>query len=216
MRTPKELQAFYKGASGAVAFVDESFDLDQKNSFYILAIAVVDVEDLTETRHALEQFYGSQSLHASPMFANGEFHSLRQAVNLVAAQHDGLDIVVQRQIDPRDKNGLIARALCLASALKKLQDEFGCRLFVLDSSNSRVANTGDLNLASRLRQSGRIRRETQVIHTYPRLEPLLGMPDVAAWAYRQEFTGRSRAWFDPLREQAQVSFVAPATEALVN
>lgn len=199
-----------------MAFVDESFDLDQKHSFYILAIAVIEVEDLIETRHALEQFYGGQSLHASPMFANGEFHSLRQAVNLVAAQHDGLDIVVQRQIDPLDIDGLNARASCLAFSLEKLHDEFGCRLFVLDSSNSRVANTRDLDLASRLRQSGRMRRETQVIHTYPRLEPLLGMPDVVAWAYRQEFTGRSRVWFDPLREQAQVSFVAPVTEALAD
>jgi hypothetical protein len=37
------------------------------------------------------------------------------------------------------------------------------------------------------------------------------MPNIAAAAYRQEFTGRSRAWFDPLREQAQVSFVTAAT-----
>jgi hypothetical protein len=210
MRTPRELEALYRGSTGMVAFIDESFNLEQGRSYYILATATVETNDLKETRHALEQFYGGQSLHASPMFANGEFHSLRQAVTLVAAQHDGLDIVVQRQIDPRDKDRLIAQALCLASALEKLQDEFGCRLFVLDSSNSRVANTGDLDLASRLRQSSRIRRETQVIHTYPRLEPLLGMPDVAAWAYRQEFTGRSSAWFDPLREQALVSFVNAA------
>lgn len=66
------------------------------------------------------------------------------------------------------------------------------------------------------RHSRRLSRETKVIHTYPRLEPLLGMPDVVAWAYRQEFTGRSTAWFDPLREQAQVSFVAPAKEALAD
>jgi len=199
-----------------VAFIDESFNLERGRSYYILAAAMVEVEDLAETRDALEEFYGGQSLHASPMFANGEFHSLRQAVNVVAAQHDGLDIVVQRQIDPYDKDGLIARALCLAFALEKLQDELECRVFILDSSNSRVANARDLDLASRLRQSGRIRRETQVIHTYPRLEPLLGMPDVTAWAYRQEFTGRSRAWFDPLREQAQVSFVAPAKAALAD
>jgi hypothetical protein len=202
MRTPRELEALYRGSTGMVAFIDESFNLEQGRSYYILATATVETNDLKETRHALEQFYGGQSLHASPMFANGEFHSLLQAVNLVAAQHDGLDIVVQRQIDPRDKDRLIAQALCLASALEKLQDEFGCRLFVLDSSNSRVANTGDLDLASRLRQSGRIRRETQVIHTYPRLEPLLGMPDIAAAAYRPEFTDRSRAGVDPLREQA--------------
>jgi hypothetical protein len=202
MRTPRELEALYRGSTGMVAFIDESFNLEQGRSYYILATATVETNDLKETRHALEQFYGGQSLHASPMFANGEFHSLLKAVNLVAAQHDGLDIVVQRQIDPRDKDRLIAQALCLASALEKLQDEFGCRLFVLDSSNSRVANTGDLDLASRLRQSGRIRRETQVIHTYPRLEPLLGMPDIAAAAYRPEFTDRSRAGVDPLREQA--------------
>jgi hypothetical protein len=209
MRTAKDLQAFYRGASGPVAFIDESFDLDQSHSFYILAAATVDSVDLVETRQTLISFYGGSALHASPMFASGEVHSLRRGIDLVAVQHDGLDIVVQRKIDPWDKDGRVARASCLKIVMQKLQAEFGCRYFILDSSNSRVTNASDLEDATLLRQSGFLRRETQVIHTFPRLEPLLGMPDVAAWAYRQEFTGRSTAWFDPLREQAQVTFVTP-------
>jgi hypothetical protein len=205
MRTRKDLQSLYRGTPGAVAFVDESFDLDQGHSFYILAAAILDAADLVGTRNAMLTFYGGNTIHASPMFANGEMRSLRQAVDLVAAQHDGLDIVVQRQIQPDDIGGRIARASCLRLILTKLHDEFECRLFVLDASYSSAGNAADLATTSQLRQSGLLARETQVIHTYPQLEPLLGMPDVAAWAYRQEFTGRSTRWFDPLREQTQVS-----------
>jgi hypothetical protein len=153
-------------------------------------------------------FYGGNTIHASPMFAKGEMRSLRQAVDLVAVQHDGLDIVVQRQIQPDDINGRIARASCLRLILTKLHDEFACRLFVLDASYSGAGNAADLATTSNLRHTGLLARETQVIHTYPRLEPLLSMPDVAACAYRQEFTGRSTRWFEPLREQTQVSFLA--------
>jgi hypothetical protein len=207
MRTPKDLQSLYRGTSGAVAFIDESFDLDPEHSFYILAAAIVDSADLGATRESLLSFYGGNSIHASPMFARGEVQSLRQAIDLVAVQHDGLDIVIQRQIDPGDIDGRIARASCVKLILAKLHDEFGCLLFVLDASYSGAGNAADLATTSQLRHTGLLSRETQVIHTYPRLEPLLGMPDVAAWAFRQEFTGRSTAWFDPLREQTQVSFL---------
>ncbi|MBK5237495.1 MAG: hypothetical protein JJE28_00085 [Actinomycetales bacterium] len=196
-----------------VAFVDESFNLEHGRSYYILAAAIVEATDLNETRRALVDFYGGQSLHASPMFANGEVHSLRKSIDLIAIQHDGLDIVVQRQIDPGDIDGQIARASCLKLILKKLHNEFGCRLFVLDASYSGAGNAANLETSSQLRHEGLLRRETQVIHTYPRLEPLLGMPDVTAWAYRQEFTGRSTTWLEPLRAQAQVYFVSEAPQA---
>jgi len=49
-----------------------------------------------------------------------------------------------------------------------------------------------------------VNAEMVAIHTYPRIEPLLGLPDVLAWTYRQEYTGRGPAWFDALRDQAQV------------
>jgi hypothetical protein len=153
-------------------------------------------------------FYGGNTIHASPMFAKGEMRSLRQAVDLVAVQHDGLDIVVQRQIQPDDINGRIARASCLRLILTKLHDEFACRLFVLDASYSGAGNAADLATTSNLQHTGLQARETEVIHTYPPLEPLLGMPEVAAWAYRQEFAGRSTRWFEPLREQTQVWFLA--------
>lgn len=216
MRVETNLKLVYRHAIGRVAFIDESFDVEGGQTFYILAAAIVDTSDLSSTRRSLLAFYGNEPFHASPMFSRGEIRSLRDAVTLIAIEHDGLDIVVQEKICRHDVNGLIARTTCLERLLVKLHEEFDCELFVLDANFSSAINDADQRMASSLRRSRRLSRETKVIHTYPRLEPLLGMPDVAAWAYRQEFTGRSRAWFDPLREQAQVSFVAPATEALVD
>lgn len=208
MHVETKLQNAYRHASRTLAFVDESFNLERGRAFYILAAAVVESADLDETRHALLAFYGGMTLHASPMFAGGEIQSLRKAIDVVAVQHDGLDVVVQRQMAPDDKNGLRARASCLATLIEKIYKDFECRLFVLDSNSGQARNEADLQGAANLRHAGRISRDTNVIHTSPRLEPLLGMPDVVAWAYRQEFTGRSTKWFEPLREQAQVSFVS--------
>jgi len=54
------------------------------------------------------------------------------------------------------------------------------------------------------RLTQQVNEATVAIYTYPRIEPLLGRPDVLAWTYRQEYTGRDPTWFDALRDQAQV------------
>jgi hypothetical protein len=87
--------------------------------------SIVDAADLGGTRHAILSSYGGNTIHASPMFAMGEMRSLRQAVDLVAVQHDGLDILVHRQIQPDDIDGRIARASCFKLILTKTHDEFG-------------------------------------------------------------------------------------------
>jgi len=76
MRTAQDLRSVYRRTSGAVAFIDESFDLAQAHSFYLLAAAIVDSSDLINTREELLTFYGGRAFHASPMFACGEVHSL--------------------------------------------------------------------------------------------------------------------------------------------
>jgi len=94
MDLTRQLQDFYHGASGMVAFIDESFRLDGPSRYYILGIAMVNLDQLDATRSKLLDFYGGESLHAGAMYSRGELETLRKAATLVSQQNDGLDVVV--------------------------------------------------------------------------------------------------------------------------
>jgi hypothetical protein len=72
-----------------VAFLDESFEIEYDDTFYVFAVAVVKNSELDASRFALREFYGGSALHAAPMYAKREIATLRQATQLVAKQNDG-------------------------------------------------------------------------------------------------------------------------------
>jgi alkanesulfonate monooxygenase SsuD/methylene tetrahydromethanopterin reductase-like flavin-dependent oxidoreductase (luciferase family) len=189
-----------------VAFLDESFETEDKDSFYVIAVAVVDSGQVVSSRLALREFYGGSALHAAPMFDKREIATLRQATELVGRQNDGMDIVICAPIRAgasRDE----ARARCLSYAVAKVHRDFGTKLFVLDSLGTPTENTLDQYTFGDLKrgQSKALSRDAVAVHCRPSEELLLGLPDVAAWAYRQEHTGRDRTWFEPLREFTKVT-----------
>jgi hypothetical protein len=160
--------------------------------------------ELSGTRQALHAFYNGNPLHAAPMWKNLEYESLRLATQLVAREHDYMDLVVCAPVgESRDA----ARAKCLSFAAAKVHEEMGVSLFVLDSLGTPTENEIDQRTFSDLRSSGdgRLARDTVAVHCRPSEELLLGLPDVLAWAYRQELTRHDAEWFEPLREFTQVS-----------
>ena len=133
------------------------------------------------------------------MYARKELDTLKQAIELVSRQHDGMDIVVCAPIGT-DRDS--ARARCLSNAAAKVHADFGTSLFVLDSQSTPTENKLDQRTFRDLRAAsdGRLHRDTVAIHCRPSDELLLGMPDVVAWAYRQQHVRNDRTWFEPLRE----------------
>lgn len=149
-------------------------------------------------------FYGGAALHAAPMYAHKELETLRHATELVSRLNDGMDIVVCAPIgSSRDA----ARARCLSFAAAKAHSDFGTSLFVLDSLSTPTENKLDQRTFSDLRSAadGRLHRDTVAIHCRPSEELLLGLPDVLAWAYRQEHVRNDRTWFEPLRDFTEVT-----------
>lgn len=172
----------------------------------MVAVAVVKPEELDVSRRALHEFYGGSALHAAPMWANNERESLRLATELVASQNDGLDIVVCAPIElgaSRDA----ARANCLAHAIAKVHRDFDTSLFVIDKLSTPTECEMDQRTIRDMRrgQTPRIGRETVAVHVRPSEELLLGLPDVLAWSYRQNHTGRSEAWFEPMRDHTDIT-----------
>jgi hypothetical protein len=172
----------------------------------VIAVALVKNDELHASRSALSEFYGGRALHAAPMYANSEKETLRQATRLVAEQNDGLDVVVCAPIGDRNDRDA-ARRKCLSFAVTKVQNDFGTRLFVLDSLSTPTENTLDQRTFNDLRRD-RLRsfdRDSVAVHCRPSEEILLGLPDVLAWSYRQEHVRGDRAWFEPMRDFTEVT-----------
>lgn len=194
----RELFDAYKGNDKPVVYIDESFELKGENKFYILSSACVEPDRLSSTRSSLTDFNFQDALHASDMMRRNQLESLRLATKLVSENHDGADVVVCARIADDDKNGDLARRRCIEHIAPLLHNEFGSALYVIDHRGP--ANKYDLHVISDLRKSGQLSRTTRVLHTRPSVEPLLGLPDVIAWSYRQKHTKRSVEWFEPFAE----------------
>ncbi|MBK5237498.1 MAG: hypothetical protein JJE28_00100 [Actinomycetales bacterium] len=103
-----------------------------------------------------------------------------------------------------DRSGVNARRQCIEYGLTVAIADFDCQRVVFDAHKNPTFTQFDRETLTELRRLQQVHEEMVAIHTYPRIEPLLGLPDVLAWTYRQEYTGRGPAWFDALRDQAQV------------
>ncbi|MGP9490596.1 hypothetical protein ACT3R5_18865 [Glutamicibacter sp. AOP5-A2-7] len=202
-RVLSKLDQHYAGNQNPVAFVDESFELSHEKTFYIVGLAVVNVDQLSSTRSTLTDFYDGDALHAAPMFKNREDTSLRMATKLVAENQDGLDVVVCAPIDVTDTTGEGARRRCLEFILPKIHSEFGTELFIFDKRN---LFKQDQYVANDLRTAKKLSRESIVHHCQPSEEPLLGLPDVLAWSYRQHHLGRPE-WFEPMAIKTEIKFL---------
>lgn len=195
------LEQFYVQSSGDIVFADESFSLDASQSFYSIAFAVVKRDLLLGTRNALMEFNAGHTLHGSELFRSHRLATLKSALDLVAIQNDGAVVVVHKSIG--ESNELIqARAQCLLFGLMEVNKTVS--VIVLDRNKDERLNESDRQVIRNLKLANELPREFRQTHAFANQEPLLGLPDLIAWAYRQDFLGVNSDWFDPLRESTRV------------
>ena len=199
-----QLRRLYAQNHNPVAFLDESYELVEEQTFYILACAVVKPEFLIQTRVALASYYGGEAMHAAPMFDRREIESLRGGIELAAKQHDGMDLVVQVPVESTDPRGQRARRQCLEFLAPLVHEDEGTTLFVLDALNNSRAVREDRFTFSDLRRSGLLSRDVTELHVRPSVEPVLALPDLLAWSYRQRVIGKDATWFSPLEGATRV------------
>lgn len=199
-----QLADLYRGVGAPVAYLDESFDFSAEQTFYMIGCALVAPQFVALTRDALLGFYGGQTMHATEMNHRREVESLRQAMRLIARQHEGMDVVVTAPVAADDEYGARARAACIEYIAPLVQREEGTRLFVFDRPDRAAAVRHDEFIFNDLRRAGLLARETVIAHVRPSLEPNLALADLLAWAYRQEYTRGVTEWFEPLRGDTRV------------
>lgn len=195
------LEQFYAQSSGDIVFVDESFSLEAAQPFYSMAFAVVERNLLRVTRAALSEFNAGHTLHGSELFRSRRLKTLRSALDLVAKQNDGAVVVVRKSIG--QSNVLMeAREECLQLGLMELYESVS--VIVLDRNKDERLNELDRQIIRNLKLANRLPREFRQTHAFANREPLLGLPDMIAWAFRQDFLGVNSDWFDPLRDSTKV------------
>jgi len=199
-----DLHSLYLRNRDPVAYLDESYRIGPDQSYYILSCATVYAEEIEPTRAALTTFYDGEAMHATEMFRRTEIASLQQGIRLAAGLHDGMDLIVTAPVAPADTTGNRARTACIELIAPLLQHEVGTRLFVFDQLARPADDLRDQAAFTRLRSAGHLDRDTRAVHVRPSDEPILGLPDLLAWAYRQEFARGAAAWFDPLRKDTRI------------
>lgn len=200
-----ELAGRYASTDNPIVFIDESFQFDGPNPYYIVAAAMVDANQLVATRMALSEFYGTDAMHASEMYQRAELRSLDDAAHIVSRQTDARDIVIYAPIDPADSHAQRARSRCLEHAVESLHGAFEASTFVIDARRLADENEADRRTIRDLRRAQRIGRDVVAMHARPSDEPLLALADILAWSFRQEHARNETRWFDPLREHTQVT-----------
>ncbi len=200
-----DLRSAYASTDRPVVFIDESYQLDGSDRYYIVAAAMVDTELLVSTRNSLRDFYGSGSMHASEMYRRAEFASLAAATRLVSRQMDASDVVIYTPVDESDLHAATARERCLQHLVTSLHRDFEAHIFVIDARRLLAENEADRRTVRDLRRSGQIGRDVTALHTRPSQEPLIALADIMAWAFRQEHARNDSTWFEPLREHTQVT-----------
>lgn len=200
-----DLRSLYASSDRPVVFIDESYQLDGSDRYYIVAAAMVDTDLLVSTRRALRAFYGSDVMHASAMYQRAEFASIAAATRLVSQQMDASDVVIYTPVDESDLYAASARERCLQHIVTTLHRDFEASTFVIDARPLPAENEADRRVIRDLRRSGLVGRDVTAVHARPSQEPLITLADIMAWAFRQEHARHDRSWFEPLREHTQVT-----------
>ena len=201
-----KLRDLYALDDGTVAYVDETFSLDGPGSrFYAVTASLIAREHCDETRDSLLAAYDGEPMHASQMWSDGQKVSLELAIKTVASQPVKSCIVVQTAVADDDEFGDRARSSCMANLVRTLSNKYGVTLYVADSRGKPDADRIDTDLLHTMRSEPVIPRGVAMVHRMPSEEPLIGLADVASWAFRQNFVGtRNRDMFEPLRAMVSV------------
>lgn len=202
----EHLIRLYRANKRATAYLDESFNLDEDTGqrFYILGCATVKCGWRTETREEIQKKFPDESIHAAPMWRDKRYSDLKKAANLVADEQDGLDIVICSPLAANDARGNQARLDCMRFLLPLVHKNNQVDLFVFDKPNLVDIISRDKRLFRDLIKEGLLSQSAAIHHAYPAHEPLLGLPDILAWSYRQTVTRQRDDWFNYFENQVSI------------
>jgi hypothetical protein len=185
-----------------VAYVDESMRVPAAGApgRYILAAAVLHADDVETTRDAVRWLSGK---HRRFHWRDSSPVARDKAVGVVAELSAVHLVVVGTPLDRRRQER--GRRLCLARLLYELESA-DVSMVSLEARTESL-NVKDLSAVGAWRAQNIIGHTLAVNHAYPRIEPLLWLPDIVAGAVAAAYAGDEqwRCALIPLLDEISVS-----------
>ncbi|WAC89704.1 hypothetical protein [Mycobacterium sp. Aquia_213] len=212
-------QAYVRARGGYVAFLDETFQLDDSDAnrraeFYMLSAVVVHRDDLAELRGGLREVVGGDFWHTSDELKTPEGSARARRVAEFLGDPQGSEVgIVAIKTPVAEGAGDAARAACfrqvgriLCAGGTPLVDE-GVHLMILEQRRMQRNRSYDTSIVKDLRKEGALCRHCHMIQISPKHEHLLWLPDLVSSAVRHHHLGQKSGvdLFAPLAHILHVS-----------
>ncbi|WP_134146926.1 hypothetical protein [Mycobacteroides salmoniphilum] len=194
-------RAYLRAPGGYVAFLDETFQLDDSSpdraEFYMLSAVVVHCDDLGGLRSGLRKVVGGSFWHTSEELKTPEGRARAREVAEFLGDPEGNEVgIVAIKTPVAEGAGDAARAACFQQVGKALCTGggllagSGVHLMVLEQRRMQRNRSYDTSIVKDLRKGGVLCRRCHMIQVSPSAEHLLWLPDLVSSAVRRHHLGQ--------------------------
>lgn len=211
-------QVYTRAPGGYVAFLDETFQLDDadpgRTEFYMLSAVVVHRDDLAAVRSGLRKVVGGTFWHTSDALKTPEGRERAREVAEFLGDPDGNEVgIVAIKTPVAQGAGDAARAACFQQVGKQLCTgggllvDGGVHLMILEQRRTQRNRSYDNSIVKGLRKDGVLCRQCHMTQASPNAEHLLWLPDLVSSAVRHRHLGQEGDvdLYAPLAHILQVS-----------
>ncbi|MEY3561141.1 MAG: hypothetical protein RL068_293 [Actinomycetota bacterium] len=195
-------------ARGPLAFIDESFQAPSQDpdSFYIIAAAVIEKDQVLEVRKRLANLVQNPTWHTTEAgrTERGK-QKIRELASYLAIVSKPV-IVVLDQLASSDRSAEAGRAQAIRALLAELASEhmYLTGTVFYERRVPGFMQEHDELIFERIRQSKLEGARLQVVGLATKKEPLLWIPDIICWAYRRAYLDGDHSFFNELGKVAKV------------
>ncbi|QKJ24973.1 hypothetical protein HRU87_01865 [Aquiluna borgnonia] len=206
-QTPKIFDRIAR-AKGPLAFIDESFRAPSQDhdSFYIVAAAVIDKAIVLEVRKELRRRVRHGTWHTTEAGRSQVGQQKIRELSAYLATVVKPVVVVVDQLQKSDRSAEAGRAKALRALLVELATEhvYLTGTVVYEKRIPGYMQAHDDLIIGQIRREKGAASSLNVIGLSTKSEPLLWIPDIIAWAFRQQYLKDGGGYFSELAKIAKV------------
>lgn len=195
-------------ARGPLAFIDESFLAPSQwpDSFYIIAAAVIEKDIVLEVRKELRRRVKHGTWHTTEAGRSEKGQQkIRELASYLATVVKPVIVVVD-ELAKSDRAAEAGRAQALRACLEELAREhiYLTGTVVYERRIPGYMQAHDDVILEGIRRQGGDASKLKVIGISSKREPLLWIPDLICWSFRQAYLDDDRGYFTELAKVAKV------------